>query len=159
MGNADISSDNRENGKDHQGNGHNLWGFVNMMCHLVIDTGFAKEGQKDSPEHIESRHARSNGSNQPQENMAVGTGKGLPENFILAEKSGETGDSGNRQRGDEEGPEGDRNLLSQGPHFPHVQLTAQSVHHTPCPKKEESFKKSMRHQVKDACAERSDADP
>ena len=153
MGDAHITSYDGENSKDHQRNGHDLGRFMDMMFHMLIRPGFTTEGHEQGPEHVEGGHPRSHGCHQPEQEMAVGTGKGLPEDLILAEESGEAGDTGNRQGGKEEGPEGDGGLSSQPSHLSHIQFSAQGVHHAPRPKEEKSFEEGMGHEVEDPCAE------
>src|SRR4030042_6727851 len=104
MGNTYITSDEGKHGKNHQRNGHDFGGFMDMMCYMLIDPGLTKKSHEQSPEHIKGRHSGSHGSHPPQDEMAMGAGKGLPENFLFAEESGKARNPGNGQRGDEEGP-------------------------------------------------------
>ena len=126
---------------------------MEMMGGMFIDPGLAKESHEQSPEHVEGRHPGSDGSHQPQQEMAVGTGKGLPEDLVLTEKSREARNSGDGLRGDEKGPKGIGNLFPESSHFSHIQFAAQGVHHTSGAKEEESFEESMGHQMEDSSTE------
>src|SRR4030042_6505404 len=103
---------------------------MDMVRHMGIHPRLSEEGQKERPEHIEGGHPRGYGSHQPEQEMAPSAGEGHPENLILAEESREARHARDRQRGDEEGPKGDGNLLSQCAHLPDIELSAQGVHHT-----------------------------
>src|SRR5512139_2762487 len=148
MGNTDITSDDRKYRKDHQRNGHDFRGLVDVMGDMFVDPGLTKEGHEQSPEHIEGSHAGSDCCDGPQQPMAVRAGKSLPEDLILAEKSGEAGNPSDGQCGDEESPERIRDLLPEGSHLYHIQFATQSMHHTPGAEEEESLKERMRHQMK-----------
>src|SRR4030042_2821607 len=119
MGNTYITSNDGEHIKDHQGNGHDFGGFMNMMCHMLINPRLTKEGHEQSPEHIERRHPSGKSCDGPQQPMTVKAGKSLPENFIFAEEAGQPGNARNGQRGKEESPEGIGDLFSETSHLSH----------------------------------------
>src|SRR6202045_5107695 len=85
-----------------------------MDVHLMfVKARLATEGQKNQPEHVERRKQR----RQQTERVKNGsTGLALErgeEDGILGEKSREEGGPGDSEGGDQHGPKGPANLLTQ----------------------------------------------
>ena len=62
-----------------------------MRMVRVIAASFAEECQEEQAEHIERGHSGCNHSTEPEHVMAIVPG--VPEDFVFAEESGESGES------------------------------------------------------------------
>ncbi len=106
-----------------KGNGDNQRRFVQILFNLRIDPALTEEGHEYKAEHVEGSEAGGNTADTPEDDInvaMVGIGKCLPEDFILREKSGETGNTGNRNCRNKESNKGYRHALLQTAHVPHI---------------------------------------
>ena len=74
------------------------------------------------------------------------------ENFVLAEESGETRDSGDGERADQHRPIGDGNLFAQAAHLRHFLLAAHGVNHAAGREEQQALEERVGHQMEDARA-------
>ncbi len=111
------------------------------------------ERQVDQAEHVEGGHQRGGKADHPEIGAALPS---LPENFVFGEEACQAGDSGNRQRRDEHGAEGDRDFFRQRAHVAHVLLAAHGVNHRSSTEEEQSFEEGVGEDVEDAGSEGSD---
>ena len=66
VGDPDPSARNRQDGKDHQGDGHRIRGLVDVLLHLRVHPGRSEKGQEHEAEPIEGRDPRGGRPAQPQ---------------------------------------------------------------------------------------------
>ena len=105
-----------------------------MNVHLVlVELLLAEKRKEDQPKHVERSEPGGDKSEQPQRSIRMLC---RFENFVLAEKSGESRDAGNRKRGDKHRPERHRDGFTQAAHLAHVLLAAHRVNHAPRAKEE-----------------------
>src|ERR687897_844124 len=74
---------------------------------------------------------------------------GTDDGLVFGPEAGEGDDAGVGRGGDEEGPEGDRHVVAQAAHPPHVLLLVQTVDDRAGAEEEESLEEGVRHQVED----------
>src|SRR4029077_15650404 len=122
-GQSEPASDSREQGEYDERPKHAPRGFMKVYL-MFVKTRPATEGQKNEPEHVERRKQR---RQQTERVKNRSTGLALErgeEDGILGEKSREEGNAGDSEGGDQHGPKGPANLLTQPAHAAHVLLAA-----------------------------------
>src|SRR5437899_11492042 len=105
---------------------------MNVMFDIMAHARPPKESQEEESSHIERGHQRSAKADQPKIRKATFGGTPcLPENFVLRKEARQGWDARDREGCDEHGFEGSRNAPTQVPHFAHILLAAQGMHHRP----------------------------
>ena len=79
--------------------------------------------------------------------------EGLEQDLVLREEAGQAGHAGNRDRGDQEGPVGDRQALLQAAHVANVLLAVQRVNHRTRAEEQAGLEERVRVEVEHAGAE------
>ena len=116
--NADAAANQAEHRENPQRPGHHRRRFVRMFS--VLGFGGTVKHHKNQAEHVKCRQHRHQQTNRKEQVIAlVG---GLRDDAVLAEESAERPQRGQRQRAEQEGPEGHRHFLSQPAHLPDVLL-------------------------------------
>src|ERR1051325_2049232 len=87
----------------------------------------AFENHENEAEHVERGESGNNYAKGEKSisRPCLGLGQGLSQNTILAEETAERPNTRQRQRAEEERPEGNRHLLPQPTHFPDILLVMQ----------------------------------
>src|ERR1700752_3324657 len=101
---------------------------MNMDLMLVV-TRRAKKREENQTEHIERSDPRANQSKQPEPGIGIRPGTCGLQDFILAEKTGESGYACDRERGNKHGPERNGNSVAQATHVRHFLIAAHGVNH------------------------------
>src|SRR6185437_13024231 len=86
--------------------------FTNIDC---TQPELAEEGHEIEAEHVERSQSSSDNADSPQDFAAVGAGKDLPENLILAKEPGERENPGDSKCGGQHHGMGPGNLFSEPP--------------------------------------------
>jgi len=97
--------------------------------------------------HVEGGHPGHESPDGPQPGSTVRACPGVPEDLVLGEEPGQTGDAGDRVGAHQERPEGDRHVLTQVAHLPHVELAMQRVHHRAGGHEQQRLEERVRHEV------------
>src|SRR5579862_1869119 len=99
-----------------------------MLIAVAAGTAIlAEEGHEPEPEHVERCQQCSENADGPVGAAAIGAGKRLPQNFVLAEEAAEERYAGDGEGGRGHGPEGPGNFLAQTAHVAHVLLAAERM--------------------------------
>src|SRR3984957_6804819 len=115
---------------------------------MLVIAWLAEEGEENQAEHVERSEASADQAEQPEPDVGAGSGARGFENFVLAEKSGETWDAGDRERRDKHAPECNRDFVAQAAHVRHFLVAAHGVNHAAGGEKQQAFEKRVSHQVK-----------
>ena len=113
------------------------------------------KGHEHEAEHVDRRQQRRQQADRPEQRVPALIG--VEQDFVLAEKTGKRRQAGNRDRADDERPVGDRQVLPQAAHSPHVLLARERVNHRARSEKEERLEERMRVEVEDARRVRANA--
>ena len=105
----------------------------------------AKKRHKDQPEHVERRHPRRQNRQTPEQLVVK---ERAIENFVLTEKTGKRWHSGDGDRADEHGNEGNGHIEFHPAHLLHVLLVVHRMDDGATTEKQQRFKESVGHQVK-----------
>ena len=149
MRRGDPSANRREDREQYQRHGHAVRRFVDVNFVLVV-ARLAEEREEDQPEHVERSESRAKQAEQPKQQSSVRGGTRGVQNFVLAEKTRESRDSGDCERGDKHRPERNGNFCAQAAHVGHFLVAAHGVNHAAGREEEQALEESVRHQVKDA---------
>ena len=108
-----------------------------------------EEGEVPQPEHVEGGEQRGHQADEPQDRSRSRRKKGLVENCVLAEETGEGRDAGDGEDPGAHGPEGDGHCFTQAPHGAHILLPAHGMDDRAGSQKEQALEEGMRDQVED----------
>ena len=113
-----------------------------------------EERHRHQAEHVERRHQRRHDRHAPDDLVVE---ERLVEDLVLAEEPRERRDARDRQRPDQHRHEGDRQVLLQAAHVPHVLLAGHRVDDRAGAEEEQGLEERVRHQVERAGRERAHA--
>src|ERR1700730_8103903 len=153
---SDPAADSGEHRKYNEWPEHAPRRFMNVYL-MSVQERLAPEGQETQTEHAERRKQRRQQTKRVKNGptgLALESGE---ENSILGEKSREEGNAGDGEGGDQHGPKGPANLLTQPAHAAHVLLASHGVNHAARREEEKRFEECMRHQMENASGERANA--
>ena len=123
--------------------------FVDVGGHFGSDARLAVERQVHHAPHVEGGHGGGGEADRPEHGGALRRAVGLPENLVLGEEAGEAGNAGDGHAADPHGPEGDRDLVLEAAHAPHVLLAAHGVDHGAGAEEEQRLEEGVGEQVED----------
>ena len=141
---------------------HRPRALMHMMLLLIRSSECAGKRQEDEPEHVVRGAERRERAENPDEPSRAGgevrRRQHRAEDLVLREEAGERRESGDGDRGDEERPRRDGDLLPQPAHVADVLLAAHGVNHRARSEEEAGFEEGVRDEVEDAGGEGADAD-
>src|SRR5882724_4614559 len=147
---ANPAANEGESGENHERNGHGPRRFVDMFLDVLVGAAITEERKEEHAEHIKRGESRGNEADNPQQEKAV---EGPAKDFILAEKTGEGKNSGNRQSGDQHGVVSELDLLVEAAHFADVLLAGHGVDNAARAEEQEGFEEGVGHKVKNSGGE------
>src|SRR5690348_3457058 len=118
---------------------------------------FTKECHEPQPEHVKRCETGSDDTNRPERVAAVRAGERSSKNLILTEEAGQRWNSSDSKCGHGHHPEGDRGLLAQPAHAPHVLFAAHGMDYRAGAQEEQRFEKRVGHQMKNSGSVSSDS--
>src|SRR5260221_1861406 len=121
-----------------------------MFLDVLVGAAITEERKEEHAEHIKRGEARGNEADNPEQEKTV---EGPAKDFILAEKTGEGKNSGNRQSGDQHGVVSELDLLVEAAHFADVLLSRHGVDNAAGAEEREGFEEGVGHEVKNSGGE------
>ena len=155
---ADEATDDGENRQGDQRNQHGPRRFMNVVLNLVRNVRLSPKRHEDQAEHVERRQARGNPSDRPEQRVPVRSGKGLPQNFVLAEETCQAAEF--RRSPAPQPPSSNRWSESCVLSAPILRMSCSPLMAwitLPEAKEQEGLEEGVRHQMKDARGECADA--
>src|SRR5215472_16830817 len=119
-----------------------LWVRVGFVGRSPI---LAKESEEPESKHVKRCKKGSRLAQYPESYAST---RSLPQDLVLAEKSGQGREAGNGERCHRHRPEGPGNFPPPATHPAHVLLTADGVNHRTRRQEQQAFEECMRHEVK-----------
>ena len=149
MRRREPAAKDRKERQNHQRDSHASRRFVDVHFVFVV-ARFAEERQENETKHIKRSQARADQAQQPERKIRMWPRSGRVQDFVLAEKTCEAGNSRDSQCGNEHRPISDRNFLTQPAHLAHVLLAGHGMNHAARRQKEQALEESVGHQVKNS---------
>ena len=139
---------NRADCQQHQGYGHNGRRFLEVLLLFLCSPEFTMKDEKEQPKGVKGGHKGDQGADKPAEfsgsDLRV---KGHHQDFILAEKSGQSGHARDGERGEQEGPVGNGHVFFQAAHVFDILFVVHAEDDRTAAEKEQGLEKGMGEQV------------
>ena len=149
LGHAQPAGEDAADGEYGERAGHGDRRFMNVGGDCGSDARFAVERQVHHAPHVEGRHGGGGETHRPENGGAFMRTVRLPENLVLGEEAREAGNARDGHAADPHGAEGDRDLVLEPAHAPHVLLAAHGVDYGTGTEEEERLEEGVGHEVED----------
>ena len=127
---------------------------VGAVCIRLRSPVVAEERHVQQAKHVKRCNKCSDQSDQPIDPADLVS---PPENLVLAPKTGQRRDSGDRQRRNTHGEKRPRDKRLEPAHFAHILLAAHRVNHRARAQEQQALEERVCHQVEDARRKRARA--